>query len=133
MFSLSLSFISPRTQQTATTMFEAMRTVTSPGLAFPNLSPTHGQFTHHPSCPLPAHYTASRPTSKPASTTSRTATPPPRAHAAPMSNSHSNKRNPSRPPPPSTPRSPCMRALATFPPPTAAPSPATSSRPPTKR
>lgn len=110
-----------------------MKTATSAAAGSPNTCPIPDQSTLRPSCPPPAPCTAST-VPNPVYTTSPRDTRP-LQRAEPRTNSSKLPSSNSSPPSPPafTPLTPFTAAPLTYPPPTAAPSPATSSPPPTRR
>lgn len=105
---------------------------TSAAVGSPNMCPIPDQSTPHPSCPPPAPCTAST-APNPVCTTSPRDTRP-QQRGEPRTNSSklpSSSSPPSRPA--FTPLTPFTAAPLTYLPPTAAPSPATSSQPPMRR
>ena len=121
----------------ATTKSVVTKTATSAEVGSPNMCPIPDQFTLHRSCPPPALSMGSMAPNRVFMTSLRDTRPPQRAEQRtnssklPSSSSSSSSRPPSRPA--FTPLTRFTVAPRTCPPLTAAPSPATSSPPPTRR
>lgn len=119
-----------------TTRSVVMKTATSAEAGSPNMCPIPDQCTLHRSCPPPALCMGSTAPNRVCMTSLRGTRPPqraePRTNSSKLpSSSSSSSSPPSRPA--FTPLTRFTAAPLTCPPPTAAPSPATSSLPPTRR